>query len=425
MFSKTKELGLFRIIVIGLIVLFRLSYYLNAEFGQIYWDTGAFVDYQITAGLKTPGYPLLIDIFQLLLGERYAIGVIFVQIIVSCISVYYVYKCFCYVTKNERLSLFGTLLYGCSSGIYCWDMILLSESLSISLTVFFLYYALSWIQSFQKKDAILLFLTCFLSFLIKNALFVYGIACLILIGFIFLFKKEERKHLPFPSMLFGILMLFFLGYATFTYVTTGVFHVSCLQARHDLAISLQSNLYKNYPDKELVAKIEKIYVGNNYSIEYDTTDEVLALFGDTFIEQNKNALAFNKVCLSSDRITYLKNRIYTAYGVMNNTFNEGYGHYVDRSLVLKGICFLGSILFNFLKIGHIYVCLLLGAIVFCKEWMQRKQIPLDMLGLVGGILTIVVSVFVGTYGEFSRTLIYVLPFVYLLGAKVIKSILNI
>ena len=95
-----------------IILFIRFVYYKNMEIAVIFPDSGGYIDYTFNG--RTPVYPFIIDLWQLILGGNFAIGVVVFQIAVSLLSVLFLYKTLIILTENTNLSLFITCLYGIS-----------------------------------------------------------------------------------------------------------------------------------------------------------------------------------------------------------------------------------------------------------------------------------------------------------------------
>ncbi len=412
-------------IIWGLILFFRLFYYSNVEWGKWLTDSADLVNYDPHYDICMFGYPMLIRLVRVVTGDAFCVGVAAVQAVVSTVSVWFMYRCLMMMTKeNKLLSLIITCFYACSPSILQWDMLIMTESLTISLTVFFIYFALKWLREYKKSDAVGFVLMAFLATIVKTAAFVYVGAIFILILLIILFKKEKRKAAVFLLGLNILLGLFDLGYAAYNYTQCGLFAMSSLSSRHKLVHALRSGTYLNYPDKELVEKIDTIYRENDYIYGYVTTTPVIELFGDTWQEQNKGTLAYAKACLRSDLPAYAKDLLVTALEEVRWKFRAGYATRLDRPAFVGKILDIMEFIFDPLRVAYVCLVCLIGFVLFIIDWIRKKECPFEMMGLVGGILLVLVSVNVAAYSEWTRLLVYSLPFFYVLVGNLISRILS-
>lgn len=178
---------------------------------------------------------------------------------------------------------------------------------------------------------------------------------------------------------------------------------------------LQSGVYKNYPDKELVQAIDDIFVSSNYGIGYDTTTPIMVLFGTGGENERKDINIavgkFNKACIRKDYPTYISNILKVDYDTLYNAVCA----YNVENVRLPGLLYfsrLFQVLYSHLTVWHIHLAgeiLLAVAVVL---WIKEKTCPYVLLGISGGIISIIITTVVGTYSEWGRTMISVLPFYY-------------
>lgn len=422
------EIALF--LVIGLI---RLIYYINSPIGIPYPDTGSYVNWDFKVGARTPGYPFIIDIFQFLFGERFALGLIPFQVIVSFLSVICFYHIMQMVFKipnvfNDgdirsircrRLAGLVTVLFGCNPGTFLWDMDILSESLAMSASIFFIYITVKWLRSKKVSDGIGMCIAAFGCTMVKASLLVYSIDVLILIILVFALCKEYRGQVLKVGCFFCIPLFFYVCYMAGIYHYTGVFQITEQKPRHDLAKVLESGLYKNYPDKQLVSEIEEIFEGNGWSIAYDTTTPVMELFGDSRKEHRQGVKAFNKYCIKSNPVGFAK----YMFTVVVSSLWTPFDGYRQLEIRLPDVYYLEQILyaiFKIMTIGHVFLICGMLWIETIRTWVASRECPFILAGFAGGILSILALVYLGTYAEFARSLSYVLPFAHA-GAAILLA----
>ena len=56
--------------------------------------------------------------------------------------------------------------------------------------------------------------------------------------------------------------------------------------------------------------------------------------------------------------------------------------------------------------------MLIAIIASVLKWIKRKECPWYWLGVAGTLLIIYLSVYIGSYADFTRLTVYSLPFVY-------------
>ncbi len=406
-----------------IIVYFRSHYYQNCTIPQWTPDSWSYTSYDYRLCLRPPGYPALLDLFDSLYSVNGLVHSMNCQIVLSFLSVFFVFLTLYQITKRYYLSLILTVFYGLLPSVICWDTFLLTESMTLTLTVLFICTAVRWLTSFSFIDGILFASACLLAPIYKTSLFVYPIAALLVSILVLIFDKRGRITAVIVMICLIPSFLFIRDTCRMTKEYTGVYAVSSLEPRHKLALLLRSNLYKNHPDKELVEKIETIYEGNNYSVNYDTTDPVMELFAKNLKDQNTKLSAFNEACLQGHAKEYIEDILDTMRKTMKITFDDSYMTPVEddpsATVVQKMLSHL-----NILKIGYAYLLTMGCLMYFLFSLINKDGKHWIWLGLGGGMITILVSVYAGTYMEWIRVLVYLIPFMVISLGAILSEILN-
>lgn len=412
-------------IVIAVIVFVQVYYYSCAELGHMLTDSGGYIDFDPDYGVRMFGYPFFIDIFQWLLGEHFVIGVIASQMLVFFLTLPFLYSIIMTVSGGrKRLALIVTMFYGCSTTLLQWNVMIMTESFSISLTVFFIYFAIRWLREYRKRDAFLLLLVCWLATIVKTALFIYTGAVVLLLILVFFFKKEKRKAVGF-AMIFAVLIgIFDLGYCAYNYRHCGLFSMSNLTSRHKLVHALRSGNYLNYPDEELVAEIDRIYREHDYVYNYDCTTPIMELFGDSWQEQNQGTLAYARWCLRSDPVSYLKDLIVVGIDGALWKFRAPYVPVDPPGAAGELLLKLINLCFNIVRVGYMEIISLVSLVVTIRKWIREKVCPFEWLGMTGGMLMVLISVNLAAYSEWTRLTVYAMPFLYVDAAMLIHLFLS-
>lgn len=148
--KKEKQLYL---AVFFLIILFRGANYIGLEYPVLYPDSTGYIslnwDYLRTHLVTNTGqpllYPLLIAICKVF-GTHYLDVVVGIQMLLSLSALF----AFAYVLQVLGLRLYLRLVlllcYGASPAICGWDGCILTESLSLSGTVWFVFFITRYIK---------------------------------------------------------------------------------------------------------------------------------------------------------------------------------------------------------------------------------------------------------------------------------------
>ena len=129
---------------------------------------------------------MIIQIFAYIFGNPgWYTFVYCMQIIVSFISVYFFYKLLKLLIKNEYIAVIITFMYGISTAVIGWNTDILTESLALSITIFFAYFIISYIKLGKLKYGIFSIILALIITFLKPACIIYPII---------LFTKEKQKE---------------------------------------------------------------------------------------------------------------------------------------------------------------------------------------------------------------------------------------
>lgn len=415
-FHTKQEWGRLEWLTACCVLLFRLLFYLLCNKPQIGGDTYTYVELtwkQFLSGERMPLYPLLIRVNHLFFQDGYLFGVVGCQVILSLISILFLYRALRMAIKNRGIACIVVFFYGGNPWIMNADLTILTESLAISISVFLLYHTVCYIQSPSLKRGMAMVFCVLLAAILKSALSVYVAAYLIFMGIQFFCEKDRRKiTIKVSAALFGIALLL-LCYAGQVWKNAGTFSLDKRGVRHMLITCLDTELYKNYPDQELVEKIDRIYLENNKSVDVKTTlIPIRQLFGENNREQNIRAREFCRYCIRTEPGVYVRYLIRRFVRATDLGYKLEQSELYKNSLLFRILYYILAIVFPIVKIGHLY---LIGGATFLLlviKWKKEKACPWYYLGTSGMIMVILVSVIVGTYCCYVRCSSYALPFAY-------------
>ena len=181
----------------------------------IQWDTESYVKagHVLLNGtldvFRTPVYPFLISFFRMFLGEWFSTGIITLQVLMFILSVYCFSLLCSYFLKNHLVYNITVALYAFHPTMLMWQKLILTESLSISVMVIFIYLLVKYIHDNNYSSIILsqLFLI-FLLFL--RPAFVYLIPLNLIFWGYWMAKKNFIRSLV--GMLGALVVAAFFGY---------------------------------------------------------------------------------------------------------------------------------------------------------------------------------------------------------------------
>ncbi len=425
--SKKRKWGRLEWLTACCVLLLRLLFYLLGNKPQIGEDTHTYVELTwqgFLRGERMPLYPLLIWANRLLFRDGYLLGVVGCQIILSLISILFLYRAVRMATENRGIACIIAFFYGGNPWIMNADLTILTESLAISISVFLLYHTVCYLQSPSLRRGMAMVFFVLSAALLKSALSVYVAAYLIFMGIQFFCEKDRRKiTIKVSAALFGIALLL-LCHAGQVWKNAGTFSLDKVGVRLMLVTCLETDLYKNYPDQELVEKIDRIFLENDKAVNWAATDPITQLFGEEYREQNIRIREFSRYCIRTKPVVYVRYLIGRFVRVANDEYKIKQSELDESPFLFRVLYDTSGVLFPIVKIGHFY---LIGGATFLLlviKWKKEKACPWYYLGTSGMLMVILVSVIVEVYSGYVRCLSYALPFAYSGLALLLRDLLK-
>lgn len=397
----------------------RIAWYMQNPDPVWAGDTSTYVNYSFSELLKlnfshrTPVYPFILRICKIIFEDHYLTVVVILQNVVSVISIYFLNRTIKIITRNDWIALFIIFAFGNDLGIIRWDQYILTESFSVSVATIWLYFIVCYIYNPKVTTGVSTVAITFIMTFLKPAFLIWNIFLLAFFVLRFIIYKYERVILK-KTIVACIGTLCLIGiYCGLYKVKNGVFNITNQAPRHLITDLLISDLYKAYPDKELVNKIEDIYLKENEERGlYAAAWAVLDMFGDNSYSQNSNALEFGKVCIKNDFEGYVK---YIAKKIILNSgwkFWDNWNSIKYKNSTIKYMLIPARYVFNFMRSIYLWG---IGAAeaAYCIYYSVKfRKIPWIHFGIFILLLINLLFIYIGTYDEFIRSSVYVLPFAY-------------
>ena len=417
-YLKQKNINVSPLFCIMIVVLIsRILFYKTLVPYNIYPDSNSYIgfpfkcmlSFQFISG-RTPVYPLIIRICYFIAGENHFLNlVVILQAIVSFASVFYFYKICCLLVSNIKLVYFFTVLYGLTPSVAGWDNNILTESFALSGAVFFIYIVLSYIKKPSFKLGVTAIILTFILTFLRPTFLLFDVLLFCFWVIRLLFRKQERKLLMSLIICSLTVFIFILGYCHIFKQTHGIFSISDPIPRQNLIVCIERGYYKSSSNKDFVYFIDyELKRHNNDS--WSTMSSVLNKFG------NKKIMDLTQECISKNKIKYTKDLIKLAVNLSDKTF-PGYHQSKEYQ---RGFKFLFSSfvkisenIFAIFKVSHVYLISILELIVSIILFAKKKLISWIHLGILIFVTSIFITTLIGTCSEYPRTMICVLPFMYL------------
>ena len=299
-FNLSKYIKPLDAIVLGIVIVLRIVYY---HFGNAICRTVDSVEYIRVNGMswlfgdvdryRLPVYPLLIDVCSKLFGDRGLWVVCLIQLAASLLSLVALYFALKKLTDRSYIYLPITVLYGLSVTVLGWDKVILTESLSLSLTVFMLFGLIYYLKDNKLRYLAVAVLAVGIGAFMRTVFAIYAgvIFGFLIIRLIFTGKKssEEKKLQRITDakgLIFAVIpILLLLGYGAMFSAQHGAFTLSDSGLGQQLSIVLEQGYYLDSSDEEIKEAAEDILSGKMPQSYYGEINSLIEkIYGDGLTE---------------------------------------------------------------------------------------------------------------------------------------------
>lgn len=380
---------------------------------------------------RTPIYPVFLDGIKylsknILKDENWLILVVGIQIIISFIAVVVMYMLIKSLT-NKKIAYIITFIYGTSPNIIGWDKIILTESLAISGTVFFVYLLKNYLDSPNVRTGIKINILLFVLIFLRPTFLVNYIITLLFWSIRFFMYLNERRILLKNIIGSAIVGITVLGYAMLICKQYGIFTLSTTKTAQDCITIVQQSLWGNVKlnsSKEIVVDIIERNDPENENGCMEAVGYILASkdwkaikqFNSDAIENNWTGFAKHKF-LTMFLLADIDLGDNTWYGTSIWTATKLYYedeitlYSVKNTDIYRKFVNIWRKLNITIRFCHIYI-LIFAEIWFIVKNNKKKEMWIH-LGLASFMLAICVTSILGTCAEWGRTAICVLPYTYI------------
>lgn len=353
---------------------------------------------------RTPVYPAFLQICRSVAGESHMqLLAIIVQNIVSWVAIWCFYRIAVRVTRSKKATFWSSLAVAVIPAFTMWHSYILTESLSVSFSIFLFYCLLNIYNRKSWWGVAGAFVWTFLLLFLRPA-FLYLLPVLFVAFIIMIWQKKDARK----QAVVGILGLFIIAGTLVSYMKAfekqyGVFAITRVSTYNNYFIMRQNGTLD--PEKTDNMKL-RAFLENSYK-KYGRGPNTVNF--DVLGRETSNVV-IDDFDLSS--VTKLENESRKAHigdefiGVLRHTYNGG------KELLLDAGGNTPFDIFN-VSLGWVYLILLFYIIAIYADY--RKKGTLDwanFLMLMMGVSNIIVAV-VGAMTEFSR-LVVPSKFIYLL-----------
>lgn len=397
----------------------------------IYPDSTEYIAFDTSAVLqgslekacgRAPLYGMFLDLLGWISGENYLDAAKFIQLLFSLLSILVFAKLLCRLGVSTPWCQIVTFLYGTTPAIVGWDSTILTESLSISGSVLFLYLAVLYIQEHRSRYGILLLvLATALTFLRPQFLtYLALLGVFFVLKLFFPFDRFERRRVLGLLLLEVIFLGGILGYCKGFQKATGIFSLTTALPVQNMRICIDRGYYTEFDDTEMSAFIAQKFEEGKRPVE--VFNETCAKYGYQRIgDEAKQYLSHHPWQNLRDTIDIIVDDLQTdfcGYALKSSNINSH----------ATGLCFkvysLQMGLFGFVTVAHVLCASLLEGIAMVIVWIRRRKLPWIHMALFSISASTVFPTYFVTCAEYMRTMISVLPCVYCVAALFFQMCTN-
>lgn len=355
-------------------------------------------------------------------GESYLDAAKFVQVLASLASIYVFARLLYKIGICSPWRELCVFLYAVTLAVVGWDTAILTESFSLSGTVLFFYLVVSYIQEHRLRHGVLsLCLATALAFLRPQFLAYLALMLVFLIlKWFFPFEHKELRNILALLLLQVVLWGGVLGYCELFRQHTGVFFIAVTLPVQNLRLCIDRGYYKGFVDAEMAE-----YIGNRMDAGEEALDVCNAALGE-FGFARCGATA--KQYLSSHFLQNLKD---TTEIIINDMQSQLCGYVLYRSKLnpnARGIFFklypLQMGLFGFVTVAHALLMSILSGVSMVVVWVKRRTRPWLHMALFSITMCTTFLTYFVTCGEYMRTMISVVPYLYCMAAMFLQMCSN-
>jgi hypothetical protein len=376
-------------------------------------DTASYLNYHAnilkgeTEALRTPVYPYFIKLIGWFGTQTLIDNVITAQVIISFLSIIIFYKIVQSHFKKRAVIFAVCLAYGTMLPVINFDKLILTESLSVTASLIFIYIIVSYLQNPTCLKAWALSLFVFVAIMLRPS-FIY---LLPLVTAFFLLRwivcKKEWKMCLSGLTGAGFVILLILGYSNLNEKNTGFNGISVVSNNNEIAVITKAGIYNNGDDPEISAAIQS-------NIQLIKANPGKMVYGINIMKRfNPDRMhKFIMSCIKNrpfEYMHYIGLKLYTLRG--DRIFTD-YANRKPGVLANK----VGYIQYNmfFVKFFPLYIFITIDFILIIALWIKQRYVPWFKMFLWLFIAGQVAVSIMGGYIDYQRLILPAIPAITIL-----------
>lgn len=398
-------------------------------------DSASYIDFESSAFLRgsfsnggAPMYSLILDMCDpaaRLFGSDGLHLVVCLQILCSFTAL------FLLADLLRCLGLWGwircaaVLCYGLWPAAAEWDVTIMTESFSLSGCIAFFWCAVRLITAPRRRYVWLALAICAFLVFLRPQFLTYPVMLLVffLLKGIWPGDQTRRSWLQAAALTVVFLLLTAL-YAARYKKEVGIFSLTDAIPRQNLVICIERQYYLASSDAAFVDAVQtEIDRARAEDLPPNTNEawtamwRVLNRYGYEQIDR------LTKECIRNVGLRYWQDTAVRAMLDMNTKFGGYvYMHVMQPVFGLPGVLMtLQYSLFGWLTVGGAMLASFLEGAVMVWQWISTRKPPWVHMALFSITFTTVYLTFITTCGEYMRTMISVVPYLFILSALAVQS----
>lgn len=352
---------------------------------------------------RTPLYPFYLGMMKALYGKELSfLAAVVGQYLICFVSLFSLYRLVLSILKSEKAAFFSTLFYIVLITLSGWNSAIMTESLAMSGTIFYLHSLICFFRSGSHKP---LFISQFILFclLMLRPSFIYMIPVTLVEFIIYYFQRKQSRKASLVAIgsLF-IVVLTQIGYMTYYYQKEGIFATNNVGLHNQYFMCreygvLDPTVIKDKRLRDWIIQSARVY-GKEF---YDEEEPILPADWNYVLENYSLPVIQQAVSAS---------------------IKKNFPHYIYRTLVysvkpINDLIHGDRIAANTLK-TLVYLMLLIYTVLLVRYIVKRRSVPIfSLLVYMTGVSNMLVAI-CGAMGGWGRLVMpslctYVIMFVQL------------
>ncbi len=294
------------ILVLSIVIFLRIAYFVFCNEIVRTLDSAEYIKvngFSCVLGnldrYRLPVYPLLIDISSKLFGAYYLHAMCFAQLLVSLVSTVAMYHMLKKLSDRSYIYLTITAFYCISPAVIGWDKVVLTESFSLSFTIFMLWGLVFYLKEEKLRYIIVAIAASGIGAFLRAVFAIYTgvIFGFLIVRLIFADKKDKgakriQRISDVKALSIAIIpVILLVGYGARFYSQYGAFTLSDSGLGQQLSIVLQNGYYEDSSDEEIKNTVNDILNGKALDY-YDKSIETLIydIYGEDLSSEQKQQI---------------------------------------------------------------------------------------------------------------------------------------